>query len=94
MCSMYFLFLKIDGASLIYTSIKNNSNLNLIYEYTLSLAYKFPLRFKSEAINEEAIFIPLGSDNPTLIEDSIMNMSVEKPYDEVVSAPQNKKVQK
>ena len=43
---------KKDGASLIYTSIKNNCNLNLLYEYTLSIAYGFPFRFKSEAINE------------------------------------------
>lgn len=26
-----------------------------------------PLRFKPEIANEEAIFIPLGFDNPTLI---------------------------
>lgn len=43
--------LNIDGASLIYTSIKNNSNLNLIYEYALHLAYAFPFRLKSEDKN-------------------------------------------
>ncbi len=48
---MYLLFLIIDGASLIYTSIKNNSNLNLIYEYALHLVYNFPFRFKSEDKN-------------------------------------------
>lgn len=40
-----------DGASLIYTSIRNNSNLNLLYEYLLHRAYQFPLRFKTEAVN-------------------------------------------
>lgn len=59
---------KLDGASLVYTSIKNNSNLNTLYEYVLHRAYKMPLRFKAETINEEAIFIPFGSDNPNLIQ--------------------------
>lgn len=66
---------------MIYTSIKNNSNLNLIYEYTLNLAYGFPFRFKSEAINEEAIFIPLGYDNQNLINDSVVKMDVSRPYE-------------
>lgn len=34
------------GASLIYTSIKNNSNLSTLYEYILHRSYKMPLRFK------------------------------------------------
>lgn len=55
------------GATLIYTSTKNNSNLNVFYEYILHRAYNFPLRFKLEAVNEEEIFVPLGSDNPTLL---------------------------
>lgn len=42
--------------------------------------YKFPFRFKPEAINEEAIFIPLGSDNNNLINDSILKMDVSKSY--------------
>jgi hypothetical protein len=29
--------------------------------------YNFPFRYKPEALNEEAIFIPLGFDKPTLI---------------------------
>jgi hypothetical protein len=56
--------------------------------------YKFPFRFKSEAINEEAIFIPLGSDNNNLINDSILKMDVSKSYEDVISAPIVKKVQK
>lgn len=36
----------IDGGTLIYTSIKNNSNLNILYEYILHRAYNMPLRFK------------------------------------------------
>ena len=40
------------GGSLIYTSIKNNANINLLYEYILHRAYSMPLRFKPEIVNE------------------------------------------
>lgn len=53
----------------------------MLYDYVLSLAYGFPFKYKSEVINEEAIFIPLGYDNLTLIKDSIMKMNVDKPYE-------------
>jgi hypothetical protein len=39
------------GATLVYTSTKNNSNLNVFYEYILHRSYDFPLRYKSETVN-------------------------------------------
>lgn len=45
LCSMYFIP-HLDGGTLVYTSIKNNSNLNTLYEYILHRGYKMPLRFK------------------------------------------------
>ena len=62
------------GGSLIYTSIRNNSNLDLLYEYILHRAYKMPLRFKPDAANEEGIFIPLGFDNMNLLNDSLVKV--------------------
>lgn len=59
--------LDVDGAALVYTSIRNNCNLNLLYEYIIHTAYNFPFKYRSEPLNEEAIFIPLGYDKPTLI---------------------------
>jgi len=49
------------------------------------------LRFKSEAVNEEAIFIPFGYDKPTLIADSFVKIDVSKPYNEVIPQPATKK---
>jgi len=80
-----------DGAALVHTSLRNNSNLSLLYEYILHRAYEFPLRFKSEAVNEEAIFIPFGYDKPTLIADSFVKIDVTKPYNEVIPQPATKK---
>lgn len=50
-CIQCKYFVDVDGATLVYTSIKNNSNLNVLYEYILHRAYKMPLRFKPEVIN-------------------------------------------
>lgn len=47
-----YLLSYLDGGTLIYTSIKNNSNLNTLYEYILHRSYKMPLRFKQEIVNE------------------------------------------
>ena len=52
-----------DGASLIYTSCKNNYNLDVFYEYLLYLLYGFKLKCKAETVNLEYIFIPGGFDN-------------------------------
>ena len=52
------------------------------------------MRFKTEAVNEEAIFIPFGYDKPTLIEDSVVKIDVSKPYNEIIPVPPVKKVAK
>ena len=51
-CIQCTFLINLDGGSLIYTSIRNNSNLDLLYEYVLHRAYKMPLRFKADAVNE------------------------------------------
>lgn len=35
------------GATLVYASTKNNSNLKVFYEYILHRSYGFPLKYKS-----------------------------------------------
>lgn len=47
-----YLFAYGDGAGLIYTSIRNNCNLNVLYEYVLHRAYGMPLKYKPEIANE------------------------------------------
>lgn len=68
------------GASLVYTSIRNNCNLALLYEYILHRAYAFPLKYKPEPVNEDSIFIPFGYDSPTLISDSVVKIDISKSY--------------
>lgn len=55
------------GAALIYTSLKNNTNLEVLYEYILHRSYNMSMKYKPELINEEAIFIPLGFDTPNML---------------------------
>jgi len=73
------------GATLVYASTKNNSNLNVFYEYILHRSYGFPLKYKSETVNEEEIFVPLGADNPKLLGDSIKISG--QSYNDFIAAP-------
>ena len=50
-------------------------------------AYQFPLRFRTEVVNEEAIFIPFGYDKPSLINDSVVKIDVSKSYSEIIPQP-------
>ena len=44
--------IKKDGGSLIYTSVKNHTNLTILYEYILHYAYGVPFRFEPEIMDE------------------------------------------
>lgn len=52
------------------------------------------MRFKTEAVNEEGIFIPFGYDKPSLIADSVVKIDVDRPYSEVIPVPALKKTVK
>ena len=57
------LFLKLDGASLIFISLEQDNNVNLLYRYFLHRAYGFEIEFKPNFINKQLYFAPLGFDN-------------------------------
>ncbi len=50
-----------------------------------------PLSYKPEIINEEAIFIPLGFDNFSMLEDFAVGINKDKSFETEIVAPQTKK---
>jgi dynein light intermediate chain 1, cytosolic len=99
-CEVYCC-LHSDGGALVYTSIRNNCNLALLYEYIIHTAYDFPFKLRSEPLNEEAIFIPLGYDKPALIKypspsssDSVVKIDISRPYNEAIPFPPVKRAAK
>jgi len=55
----------IYGASIIYTSSKENINIEILYQYLVHRSYDF--RFKQNAVPNDFIFIPSGYDSPNVI---------------------------
>ncbi|XP_046842962.1 cytoplasmic dynein 1 light intermediate chain 2-like [Xenia sp. Carnegie-2017] len=59
------------GAGLVYTSVKESKNCNLLKQYLLHKIYSFPFRVPASVLDRESIFIPSGWDNMSKI--SILN---------------------
>ncbi|XP_066927107.1 cytoplasmic dynein 1 light intermediate chain 1-like [Clytia hemisphaerica] len=55
------------GASLIYTSTKENCNTSVLYKYLLHRLYNFPLKDPAQIVEKDAIYIPAGWDNQSKI---------------------------
>ncbi|EAR92881.3 cytoplasmic dynein 1 light intermediate chain 1 (macronuclear) [Tetrahymena thermophila SB210] len=81
------------GASLVFTSSKNQESLEIYYEYMLHTLYGFKNKNKSEIYTIDSIFIPSGSDNLNLLKQSnstIFEQCDSKPYEELVKRPTSK----
>ena len=52
------------GATIVYTSGKTNSNINILYDYICHILFNFDLIHKQNLIDKEEYFIPVGYENP------------------------------
>ena len=51
------------GATIIYTSIQDNINITLLYDYICNILFKFHLIHKPNLIDKDSFFIPSGYDS-------------------------------
>jgi len=51
------------GASLFYTSVKEDKNCDLLYKYLVHRIYNFPFKTPALVVEKDAVFIPAGWDN-------------------------------
>lgn len=78
------------GASVIFTSATANRNTNVLYQYILHRMFGFNMKFKSEVIEKENLFVPAGFDSPTLIQELVKGNIFTSPsgepllYEEVI----------
>lgn len=80
------------GASLVYTSAKNNINITQLYNYILHRTYNFKLPVKAQILARDEIFIPSGWDSPKFIKDMDFLGLSDKQYDEVLPKPRQRTV--
>ncbi|OCT82324.1 cytoplasmic dynein 1 light intermediate chain 2 [Xenopus laevis] len=67
------------GAALIYTSVKEEKNLDLLYKYIVHKTYNFHFNCAAMVVEKDSVFIPAGWDNEKKI--GILHENVSKPED-------------
>lgn len=71
------------GASLIFTSAKKGTNMDVLNSYLKYRYFDADFKVGPEINNKEGIFIPAGYDSPKLVQQLCPN--IDDPYDKIVS---------
>jgi len=78
------------GASLFYTSVKEDKNCDLLYKYLVHRIFHFPFKTPALVVEKDAVFIPAGWDNDKKIAILYENMHSVRPdqyYTDVIARP-------
>jgi hypothetical protein len=54
---LFSLIRWLDGAALIYTSVKENKNIDLVYKYIVQKLYGFPYKIPAVVVEKDAVFM-------------------------------------
>lgn len=83
------------GAALVYTSMKESKNIEVLKKYILHKLYGFPFNVTSSVVDRDAVFVPSGWDSDkkiNIIKDSLSNISASDPFNSVVSRPASTRI--
>jgi dynein light intermediate chain 1, cytosolic len=72
----------LDGAALVYTSVKEKKNIEKLYKYLVHKCYDYPFVSPASIVERDAIFIPAGWDNPKKAEILLENLHRLKATDQ------------
>ncbi|XP_026573550.1 cytoplasmic dynein 1 light intermediate chain 1 [Pseudonaja textilis] len=78
------------GAALIYTSIKENKNINLVYKYIVQKLYGFPFNIPPFVVEKDAVFIPTGWDNEKkigILQENFQILKISDNFEDIVIKP-------
>lgn len=80
------------AAPIVYTSIKRNTNIELLLDYVKFLFFQIPFPHHSN-LSKDNLFIPMGYDNLDIIEEGYPKVK-DKPFEMLVKKPQEEERQK
>ncbi|XP_061212402.1 cytoplasmic dynein 1 light intermediate chain 2-like [Neopsephotus bourkii] len=83
------------GAALIYTSVKEEKNLDLLYKYIVHKTYGFHFTTPALVVEKDAVFIPAGWDNENkiaVLHESFMTVKPEDTYEDFIVKPPIRKL--
>eukprot|EP00064_Thunnus_orientalis_P017299 superscaffoldBa00003638_g17380 len=79
-----------DGASLVYTSVKEMKNLDVLYKYLVHRLYGFPFHCPAQVVERDAVFIPSGWDNEkkiAILHENFQTVKSDDSFEDVVVKP-------
>jgi hypothetical protein len=74
--SLVLNVLIIDGAALIYTSVKRNINIDLLLAYLEHILFGLEFHHKPQLLQKDSIFVPIGWDSLQKIEIDFQNQKL------------------
>uniref|UniRef100_A0A8C6XS27 Dynein light intermediate chain n=1 Tax=Naja naja TaxID=35670 RepID=A0A8C6XS27_NAJNA len=78
------------GAALIYTSVKENKNIDLVYKYIVQKLYGFPFNIPPFVVEKDAVFIPTGWDNEKkigILHENFQILKISDNFEDIVIKP-------
>ncbi|XP_076332452.1 cytoplasmic dynein 1 light intermediate chain 2-like isoform X3 [Tachypleus tridentatus] len=78
------------GAALVYISVKEDKNCDLLYKYLVHRIYGFPFKTPALVVEKDAVFIPSGWDNNnkiSILYENITSFNPESRYSDVIVKP-------
>uniref|UniRef100_A0A673A9Y2 Dynein light intermediate chain n=1 Tax=Sphaeramia orbicularis TaxID=375764 RepID=A0A673A9Y2_9TELE len=83
------------GAGLIYTSVKEEKNLDLLYKYVVHKMYDFQFTTPALVVEKDAVFIPSGWDNEKkigILHENFTTVRPEDPFEDFITKPPVRKL--
>ncbi|XP_036297443.1 cytoplasmic dynein 1 light intermediate chain 2 isoform X3 [Pipistrellus kuhlii] len=83
------------GAALIYTSVKEEKNLDLLYKYIVHKTYGFHFNTPALVVEKDAVFIPAGWDNEkkiAILHENFTTVKPEDAYEDFIMKPPVRKL--
>lgn len=82
------------GAALIYTSIKEEKNVDLLYKYLVHKMYDFQFTTPALVVEKDAVFIPAGWDKDkkiAILYENFATVKQDDAYEDIIGKPLIKK---
>ncbi|XP_048040621.1 cytoplasmic dynein 1 light intermediate chain 2 isoform X2 [Megalobrama amblycephala] len=83
------------GAGLIYTSVKEEKNLDLLYKYMVHKIYDFQFTTPALVVEKDTVFIPSGWDNDkkiAILHENFTTVRAEDPFEDFITKPPVRKL--
>uniref|UniRef100_A0A8D0CC08 Dynein light intermediate chain n=1 Tax=Scleropages formosus TaxID=113540 RepID=A0A8D0CC08_SCLFO len=78
------------GAALLYTSVKENKNVDVLYKYLLHSLYGFPFALPPQVVEKDAVFVPSGWDNEkkiAILHENFQTLKADDGFEDVIVKP-------